>query len=118
MLKLRRPMRGAARKGMSKQNGHTAHAAVINMQKTRRAWNSFDSHFSCLLLPTHGEYTSNIGEALRLEIKRCFTALRVERHRAMLMRDHPLAINLAEANGGAQPHILFLSIFPRSAEPV
>ncbi len=40
---------------------------------------------------------------LRLEIKRRFAGLYVEGHRAMLMRDYPLAINLAEADGLAPP---------------
>jgi hypothetical protein len=36
----------------------------------------------------------------------------------MLMRDHPLAINLAVANGRAHQHIDFPSVGLRSAEPV
>ena len=31
----------------------------------------------------------------------------------MLMRDHPLAVKLAEANGGAPPHVELSSVGPR-----
>jgi hypothetical protein len=36
----------------------------------------------------------------------------------MLMRDHPLAVNLAVANSRSPPHIKFPSIRFRSANPV
>ena len=57
-------------------------------------------------------------ELLRLEIKRRFAALHVEGHREVLMRNHPLAVDLAEAYGRAHPHIDFPSVGLRSAEPV
>src|SRR6266536_2840499 len=55
---------------------------------------------------------------LRLEIKRRFAALRVEWHRAMLMRDHPLAVSLAIAKGRTPPHIEVLTVRPRCTDPV
>src|SRR5688572_22811607 len=36
----------------------------------------------------------------------------------MLMRDQPLAVNLAEAYSRACPHIVFLPVFHRSSEPI
>ena len=36
----------------------------------------------------------------------------------MLMRDHPLAIDLAETQGRAHPNIGFLAVRPFSADPV
>src|SRR5690242_6563517 len=60
----------------------------------------------------------DIGEALRLEVKRRSTGLHVKRHRDMLMRDQPLAVNLAAANGRAHPHIDSPSVRLRAAEPV
>jgi hypothetical protein len=57
-------------------------------------------------------------ELLRLKIKRRFAAFHIERYRAMLVRDHPLAVNLAEANGRAPPHLDFPSVYRRSLDLV
>jgi hypothetical protein len=62
--------------------------------------------------------SSHIREALRLEIKQRFAALHVERFRAMPMRDEPIAVSLAEAIGGAPPHIDFRAAFSRTADSV
>src|SRR4029450_7812505 len=57
--------------------------------------------------------------ALRLQVDcRSAAAVHVERHRDVLVRDHPLAVGLAEANGRAPPDIRFFAARPRSAEPV
>ena len=59
------------------------------------------------------------GAALRLEVNRCFvTAVHIERHRGMLMRDPPLAIYFAIANGRAHPDIGFLAACPLPTDPV
>src|SRR5688572_29667280 len=42
----------------------------------------------------------------------------IERHRHMFMGDHPLAVDLATADGCAHPDIGFLAVAPRSADPV
>ena len=36
----------------------------------------------------------------------------------MLMRDHPLAVNLAAANGSSHPDVCVLAVGPHSADPV
>jgi hypothetical protein len=39
-------------------------------------------------------------------------------HRGILMRDHPLPVNLAEVNGRTPPNIGLLPVCPGSADPV
>src|SRR5215472_18275746 len=58
------------------------------------------------------------GRELRLEVDRCFAAIHIEGYRYMLMGDHPLAVDLAVANGCAHPGLGFFPICPLSADPV
>src|SRR5437763_15033872 len=55
---------------------------------------------------------------LRLQIDRCLPALAVERHRVVLMGDHPPAADSAGADRGAPPHFEYLSIGLRSTHLV
>src|SRR5918995_3614396 len=56
---------------------------------------------------------------LRLEVhRRPVAPVHIERHRHMFMGDHPLAVDLATADGRAHPDIGFLAVAPRSADPV
>jgi hypothetical protein len=58
-------------------------------------------------------------DALRLEInRRSITAVHMKRHRDMLVRDHPFAIDLAEANGHAHPNVGFRAVCPFSGDSV
>jgi len=57
-------------------------------------------------------------EELRFEVKLSFTGLRVKRHRAMLVRNYPIAVDLAVANGRPPPHFEFFSVDLCSADPV
>ncbi len=57
-------------------------------------------------------------DALRPEIKRRFPALPIERHGLVLVRGHPLAVDLAVASGRAYPHVDLRSAGLRSTVPV
>jgi len=39
-----------------------------------------------------------------LEVGHCFAARRIERHRSLVMRDQPIAVDLPEAESGTDPH--------------
>ena len=66
---------------------------------------------SCVtVILTPSERPRRWSGALWLQIERRSAALHIERHRIMLMRDHPLALNLAIANGGTPPHVNVLSV--------
>ncbi|HEX3067600.1 MAG TPA: hypothetical protein VHX14_03420 [Thermoanaerobaculia bacterium] len=44
------------------------------------------------------------------------SALRIEWHRVVLVRDRPLAVDLAEADRGAPPHFEFAAVLLRGAD--
>src|SRR5664280_2228873 len=55
---------------------------------------------------------------LRLQIERCLPALPIERYRTVLMGDRPRAVDLAKADGRAQPHVDLASVRRRPADSV
>src|SRR6266576_6256790 len=55
---------------------------------------------------------------LRLQVECPFEVLHVDGHREMLMGNHPLAADLAEADSRAQPDIRIFSACPLSSESI
>ena len=54
-----------------------------------------------------------LSDLLRLEVhRRSVGPIHVEGHRDMLVRDHPLAVDLAIANGRAHPDVGFRAVGP------